>query len=581
MDKYENPLCTRYASKQMQYIFSPDNKFQNWRKLWYSLAKAQKKLGLAKARPIIHLGVTSAFVGDNTDLIQIKEALILVKKRLLVVMESLVNFADKYKEVPCLSYTHFQAAQLSTVGKRASLWLKSFVYDFYEIDKRINNLEFRGVKGTTGTGASFKELFGDNYEKMKELDRLVTEESGFKKCQEISSQTYDRKQDTYILQTLASLADSAYKMTNDFRLLQHEKEIEEPFEKNQIGSSAMAYKRNPMRCERVSALAKFVISLEMNGHLVHSSQWLERTLDDSANKRLSYPQAFLAIDAILIILENILDGVVVYKKMIEKNIRKELGFMATENIMMDAVKKGMDRQEVHEIIRTLSMEEVKSIKIEGKENHLIDRIVKDGRLGLTMEDMEKILDPKQYIGFSVEQTKEYLSKVRKILDDNNKFLRIKKRGFNFMIEENIRKLLDSLKESNDNLIQAEYLFDELREYISDKKDIYKKILEEYDQDELNKIVKASYQQYVKRARKLFFKEIIGFCIYMLIVCSVIVFGLHAKSDMLLIYILGAAGIFCIIRSVAYKKNLEKISKLEYEKGVSEEIKRFVEGLKNE
>lgn len=471
MDKYENPLCTRYASKQMQYIFSPDNKFQNWRKLWYSLAKAQKELGLAnitdeqleemkknisnidfqkakeyekklrhdvmahvytfgdacpKARPIIHLGVTSAFVGDNTDLIQIKEALILVKKRLLVVMESLVNFADKYKEVPCLSYTHFQAAQLSTVGKRASLWLKSFVYDFYEIDKRINNLEFRGVKGTTGTGASFKELFGDNYEKMKELDRLVTEESGFKKCQEISSQTYDRKQDTYILQTLASLADSAYKMTNDFRLLQHEKEIEEPFEKNQIGSSAMAYKRNPMRCERVSALAKFVISLEMNGHLVHSSQWLERTLDDSANKRLSYPQAFLAIDAILIILENILDGVVVYKKMIEKNIRKELGFMATENIMMDAVKKGMDRQEVHEIIRTLSMEEVKSIKIEGKENHLIDRIVKDGRLGLTMKDMEKILEPKQYIGFSVEQTKEYLLKVRKILDDNNKFLRIKK-----------------------------------------------------------------------------------------------------------------------------------------------------------
>lgn len=471
MDRYENPLCTRYASLKMQYIFSPINKFSTWRKLWYNLAKAQKELGLLnindeqinemhdniynidfekakeyekklrhdvmahvytfadvcpKARGIIHLGVTSAYVGDNTDLIQIKQALLLVKSRLLVIIKSLCDFADKYKTMPCLSYTHYQAAQLSTVGKRATLWIKSFVYDLKEIDKRIESLEFRGVKGTTGTGASFKELFGNDYSKFKKLDELVTKAMGFKKSQEVSGQTYDRKQDTYILQTLASLASSAHKFTNDFRLLQHEKELEEPFGKNQIGSSAMAYKRNPMKCERVSSLAKFVISQELNGHLVHSTQWFERTLDDSANKRLSYPQSFLAIDAILIIMKDILDGIVVYDKMIERNVRKELPFMATENIMMNASKKGMDRQVVHEIIRELSMEEVKSIKIDGNENNLIDRIIKDGRLNLSKEELDGILNPNKYIGFSKEQTEEYVKKIKKILEENIKYLNIEK-----------------------------------------------------------------------------------------------------------------------------------------------------------
>ncbi len=471
MDKYDNPLCSRYASKKMQYIFSPTNKFSTWRKLWYNLAKAQKELGLGnitsemleqmkdniynidfdkareyekklrhdvmthvytfgdacpKARSIIHLGVTSAYVGDNTDLIQIKQALELTKSRLLRVIELLSDFADKYKSLACLSYTHYQAAQLSTVGKRATLWIKSFMYDLNEIDRRIENLEFRGVKGTTGTGASFKELFGDDYSKLKKLDELVTKSMGFSKSQEVSGQTYDRKQDTYILQTLASLASSAHKFTNDFRLLQHEKELEEPFLKNQIGSSAMAYKRNPMRCERVSSLAKYVISQELNGHLVHSTQWFERTLDDSANKRLSYPQSFLAIDAILIIIEDILDGVVVYEKMIEKNVKKELPFMATENIMMKAVKKGMDRQDVHEIIRELSMEEVKSIKLYGNENNLIDRILKDGRLGITCDEMNDILNPSKYIGFSIEQTEEYLKKVRCVIEKNRKYLNIPK-----------------------------------------------------------------------------------------------------------------------------------------------------------
>lgn len=471
MDKYNNPLCERYASEKMQYIFSPTNKFSTWRKLWYNLAKAQKELGIANindeqlnqmkeniynidfdkakeyekklrhdvmahvytfgdacpsARAIIHLGVTSAYVGDNTDLIQVKEALLLIKSRLLIVIKSLSEFAIKYSDLPCLSYTHFQAAQLSTVGKRATLWLKSFMYDLDEINKRIDNLEFRGVKGTTGTGASFKELFGNDYEKFKKLDEMVTSAFGFSKRQEVSGQTYDRKQDSFVLQTLAGIASSAHKFTNDFRLLQHEKELEEPFGKNQIGSSAMAYKRNPMRCERVSSLAKFVISQELNGHLVHATQWFERTLDDSANKRLSYPQSFLAVDAILIIIEDILDGIVVYEKMIERNVKKELPFMATENIMMRAVKKGMDRQDAHEIIRELSMQEVKSIKMQGNENMLIDRILKDGRLGLTKEDIKDILEPQKYIGFSIEQTKEYVQKVQEILKENEKYMNIPK-----------------------------------------------------------------------------------------------------------------------------------------------------------
>lgn len=467
MNKYTNPLIERYASEKMQYIFSPDFKFSTWRKLWVYLAEAEKELGIdiitdeqikqmkeniynidydlaskyekklrhdvmahihtfadlvPVAKPIIHLGATSAYVADNTDLIQIKEALLLIKSRLLNVIIKLRDFSLNYKDVPTLSYTHFQAAQLTTVGKRATLWLKSFMFDLEEINRRIELLEFRGVKGTTGTGASFKELFNGSYEKFKKLDILVTKKAGFRIRQEVSGQTYDRKQDSLVLQALTGIATSAHKFTNDFRLLQHLKELEEPFEKNQIGSSAMAYKRNPMRCERVSSLSKFVISEELNGHLVHATQWFERTLDDSANKRLSYPQSFLAIDSILIILYNILNDVVVYKKMIESNLKRELPFMITENIIMRAVKNNMDRQEVHEIIRQISMEEIKSIKLEGNENKLIDRIISDKRLNLTKEEISDIIDPKKYIGFSVEQVEDYIKDVDLIIEKNKEYI---------------------------------------------------------------------------------------------------------------------------------------------------------------
>lgn len=463
MEKYINPLVERYASSEMQYIFSPDFKFSTWRKLWVYLAEAEKELGLdiisdemiekmkenihnidyelAKsyekkllhdvmahihtfsdlvpiAKPIIHLGATSAYVVDNTDLIQMRDGLILVKKRLLIVISKLKDFAIKYASIPTLSYTHFQAAQLTTVGKRATLWLKSFMYDLEEINRRIEKLEFRGVKGTTGTGASFKELFNGDYAKFKKLDELVSYKAGFKKCQEVTGQTYDRKQDSFVLQVLSSIASSAHKFTNDFRLLQHLKELEEPFEKHQIGSSAMAYKRNPIRCERVAALSKFVISEELNGHLVHATQWLERSLDDSANKRLSYPQSFLAVDSILMVIDNILSDTVVYEKMIEKNLKNELPFMATENIIMRAVKNGMDRQEVHEIIRQISMEEVKSIKLEGNKNCLIDRILESKKLKLSKEDLDDILNPNKYIGFSVEQVLDYTNYVDSVIKEN-------------------------------------------------------------------------------------------------------------------------------------------------------------------
>lgn len=469
MNTYDNPLCSRYASKEMQYVFSPEYRFRTWRKLWYVLAETQKELGLhniteeqllelkenienidfdlakkyeeklrhdvmahvhtyadacPKARGILHLGVTSAYIGDNTDLIQIKEALILVRKKLVNVINLMANFSYKYRSLPCLGYTHFQAAQLTTVGKRATLWLKSLMYDFEEIERRIENLEFRGVKGTTGTAASFKELFNNDYKKTVKLDELITKKMGFSKRQEVSGQTYDRKQDTYILQTLANISSTAHKFTNDFRLLQHLKELEEPFAKNQIGSSAMAYKRNPMRCERISSLSKFVMASEMNGHLVHSTQWLERSLDDSANKRLSYTQAFLAVDAILVIWANILDGVVVYPKTIEANIQKELPFMATEDIMMRAVKNGQDRQEVHEIIRELSMSEAISIKLEGNSNRLIEKIQKDGRINITKEDLEKLTNSSRYIGFSIEQTEDYIQKVRNIIKKYEKDINV-------------------------------------------------------------------------------------------------------------------------------------------------------------
>ena len=454
MDKYSNPLEERYASEEMLYNFSPENKFRTWRKLWIILAEAEKELGLdfisneqieelkkfkddinfekaaefekklrhdvmahvhtygeqaINARKIIHLGATSAYVGDNTDLIQIKDGLIIIRKKLLALIKRMKEFALEYKSLPTLGFTHFQAAQLTTVGKRGALWLHSVLMDFEELEFRLEKLRYRGVKGTTGTQASFKELFDGDFEKVKKLDKLVTEKAGFKIKQGVSGQTYDRKTDAQILNLLSNIAQSAHKFTNDFRLLQHLKELEEPFEKNQIGSSAMAYKRNPMRSERISSLAKFVMSSAMNGALVYSTQWFERTLDDSANKRLSVPQAFLAVDAILIIWLNIMDGVVVYPKVIEANIQKELPFMATENIIMESVKKGMDRQEVHEIIRELSMEETKEIKINGKPNNLIDRIIKDGRLGLKSEDMEGILISKNYTGFAEQQTEDFIN----------------------------------------------------------------------------------------------------------------------------------------------------------------------------
>lgn len=452
-NQYSNPLVERYSSKDMLYIFSPVFKFKTWRELWINLAESEKQLGLdfitdeqieelkkykddidfsvaaefekklrhdvmahvhtygekaTNAKKIIHLGATSAYVGDNTDLIQIKEGLLLIRKRLLTLILKMKEFALEYKDLPALGFTHFQAAQLTTVGKRATLWLHSLLLDFEELEFRLENLRFRGVKGTTGTQASFKELFEGDFERVKELDKLVTEKAGFNKKQGVSGQTYDRKVDSQILMLLSNISQSAHKFTNDFRLLQHLKELEEPFEKNQIGSSAMAYKRNPMRSERISSLAKFVMSIESTGGLVYATQWFERTLDDSASKRLSIPQAFLAVDAILIIWLNIMDGVVVYPKVIEANIQKELPFMATENIIMESVKKGMDRQEVHEIIRQLSMEETKEIKLNGKPNKLIDRIIEDGRLPLKKEDLDGILVSSKYTGFASEQTESFI-----------------------------------------------------------------------------------------------------------------------------------------------------------------------------
>lgn len=462
MSIYSNPLAERYSSKEMLHIFSPEFKFRTWRKLWINLAEAEKELGLdfitdeqieelkkykddvdfevaaefekklrhdvmahvhtygeqaKNARKIIHLGATSAYVGDNTDLIQIKEGLLVIRKRLLVLIEKMRDFALQYKDLPTLGFTHFQAAQLTTVGKRATLWLHSLLLDFEELEFRLENLRFRGVKGTTGTQASFKELFEGDFEKVKQLDELVTEKAGFGKKQGVSGQTYDRKVDAQILNLLSNIAQSSHKFTNDFRLLQHLKELEEPFEKNQIGSSAMAYKRNPMRSERISSLAKFVIALQQSTAMVASTQWFERTLDDSANKRLSLPQAFLAVDAILIIWNNIMEGLVVYNKIIEKHIMSELPFMATEYIIMECVKAGGDRQELHERIRVHSMEAGKQVKVEGKDNDLIDRIVNDDYFKLDKAKLLSILEPKNFIGFAAEQTEKFVNiEVKPILE---------------------------------------------------------------------------------------------------------------------------------------------------------------------
>lgn len=464
---YSNPLAERYSSKEMLEIFSPKFKFSTWRKLWYTLAETEKELGLAitdeqlaemkaninnidyelademekkfrhdvmahvhtfgtiapKAMPIIHLGATSAYVGDNTDLIQIKEGLNILKKKLINVMDSLAKFSNEYKDLPTLGFTHFQAAQLTTVGKRATLWLQSLILDLEELEFREDTLRFRGVKGTTGTQASFQELFDGDYKKVKELDEKVAEKMGFNKRFLVTGQTYDRKIDSEISNLLSNIAQSAHKFTNDLRLLQHLKEIEEPFEKNQIGSSAMAYKRNPMRSERISSLAKFVIALQQSTAMTASTQWFERTLDDSANKRLALPQAFLAVDAILIIWKNILEGLVVYPKMIEKHIMAELPFMATEYIIMEGVKKGGDRQELHELIRVHSMEAGKQVKVEGLENDLIERIINDVSFDIDREKLMEILDPKNFIGFAPAQVVDFLeSEVYPILEKNKELL---------------------------------------------------------------------------------------------------------------------------------------------------------------
>lgn len=461
MNIYSNPLAERYSSKEMLENFSPDKKFSTWRKLWIALAESEKELGLhitdeqieemkaniynidyelaakkesefrhdvmahvhtfgtqaPKAMPIIHLGATSAFVGDNTDLIQIKDGLDIVKTKLVNVISEMSKFAMEYKDLPTLGFTHFQAAQLTTVGKRATLWLQSLLLDLEELEFREKTLRFRGVKGTTGTQASFKELFSDDFSKVKALDEKITEKMGFDKRFLVTGQTYDRKVDSEVMNLLANIAQSAHKFTNDLRLLQHLKEVEEPFEKSQIGSSAMAYKRNPMRSERISSLAKFVIALQQSTAMTAATQWFERTLDDSANKRLSLPQAFLAIDAILIIWKNVLDGLVVYPKMIEKRIMSELPFMSTEYIIMECVKNGGDRQELHERIRVHSMEAGKMVKIEGMENDLIERILNDKYFNLDKDRLLEILSPKNFIGFAPEQTEEFINiEVKPILE---------------------------------------------------------------------------------------------------------------------------------------------------------------------
>ncbi len=466
-DKYVSPLSERYASKEMQYIFSPDKKFRTWRKLWIALAETEMELGLPitqeqidelkehqeeinydvakereklvrhdvmshvyaygvqcpKAKGIIHLGATSCYVGDNTDIIVMTEALQLVRKKLLNVMNELAKFADAYKNQPTLAFTHFQPAQPTTVGKRATLWLHDLYLDLEDLDYVLSTMKMLGSKGTTGTQASFLELFDGDHEKCRKADQIIASKMGFDSCYPVSGQTYSRKVDTRVLNVLAGIAQSAHKFSNDVRLLQHLKEIEEPFEKNQIGSSAMAYKRNPMRSERIASLANYVMSDVMNPMLVASTQWFERTLDDSANKRLSIPEGFLAIDGILDLYLNVIDGLVVYPKVIEKHFMAELPFMATENIMMDAVKAGGDRQELHERIRTLSMEAGRNVKEKGLDNNLLDLIAEDPAFGLSREELQKTMEPMRYVGRAPQQVDEFLNEViRPVLNENAEVL---------------------------------------------------------------------------------------------------------------------------------------------------------------
>lgn len=471
-DEYENSLNTRYASKEMKFLFSPQFKFETWRKLWIILAESEMELGLPitseqidelkshakdinfdvaeaeekrrrhdvmshvyaygvqcpKAKGIIHLGATSAFVGDNTDLIQMQQGMIYVRRRLMRVIDKLSKFALEYKDMPQLGATHFQAAQLTTVGKRACLWIQDLLIDLEQLNFLIDVLPFRGVKGTTGTQASFMDLFNGDEEKIRELDRRVTERAGFKRHLTITGQTYTRKWDNRVNQVLSSIAQSLHKFATDMRLMQGNKEVEEPFESTQIGSSAMAYKRNPMRCERICSLARFVISLETSTAITQATQWFERTLDDSANKRLAIPQAFLAIDSMLIIAENVSTGLVVYPKVIEKRIRAELPFMATENIIMEGVKHGGDRQELHEEIRKMSMEAAKVVKVEGKDNDLLERIKKNEKfqkLGIDEKALEQILDLKKFVGRAPSQVKLFVeNEVRPELDKFSDWQRI-------------------------------------------------------------------------------------------------------------------------------------------------------------
>ena len=462
-DRYQSPLSERYASKEMQYIFSPDKKFRTWRKLWIALAETEMELGLPvtqeqidelkahqdeinydvakqrekevrhdvmshvyaygvqcpKAKGIIHLGATSCYVGDNTDIIVMTEALALVRKKLVNVIAELAKFADRYKDQPTLAFTHSQPAQPTTVGKRATLWMHELVMDLEDLDYVAGSIRLLGSKGTTGTQASFLELFDGDMDKVRKLDPMIAEKLGYPGCYPVSGQTYSRKVDSRVLNILAGIAQSAHKFSNDIRLLQHLKEIEEPFEKSQIGSSAMAYKRNPMRSERIASLSNYVMSDVMNPMLVASTQWFERTLDDSANKRLSIPEGFLAIDGILDLYLNVVDGLVVYPKVIEKHMMAELPFMATENIMMDAVKAGGDRQELHERIRELSMEAGRNVKENGMDNNLLELIATDPAFNLSLDELKQNMDPKKYVGCAPAQVEIYLDEViRPLLSAN-------------------------------------------------------------------------------------------------------------------------------------------------------------------
>ncbi|MEE1003594.1 MAG: adenylosuccinate lyase [Acutalibacteraceae bacterium] len=463
-NSYESPLCSRYASKEMQYIFSPDMKFTTWRKLWIALAESEKELGLnitdeqidelkahiddidyekaaayekecrhdvmshvkaygdqcPKAKGIIHLGATSCYVGDNTDIIIMKKGLELIRSKVLTAIKLLSDFAMKYKDLPTLAFTHFQPAQPTTVGKRATLWIQDLTFDLEEIDFVISGLKLLGSKGTTGTQASFRELFDGDIEKINAVDKKIAEKMGFSATYAVSGQTYSRKVDTRVLNCLSGIAQSAHKFSNDIRLLQHLKEVEEPFEKGQIGSSAMAYKRNPMRSERIASLSRYVMCDALNPAITAATQWFERTLDDSANKRISVAEGFLAVDAILNLVINISDGLVVYEKVINQRLMSELPFMATENILMDAVKLGGDRQELHEAIRVHSMAAAKTVKEEGKPNDLLERISSDERFGMSLEQLQSVMDPKNFIGMANVQVENFIETVVNPILNSNK-----------------------------------------------------------------------------------------------------------------------------------------------------------------